>query len=97
MLMSYEYRTHNAFALLRTGTLAQDNVQQLVNSLLPEPKVIGPDKKKPEHKPRVLLKNVIEIYTAEKQSGWTDKTKMEVAGVTFCLINIIVVILMVLL
>ncbi len=89
LLTSYEYRTHNAFALLRAGTLAQDNVQQLVNSLLPVPKVIEPDKKKPEQKPKVLLKKVIEIYTAEKQSGWTNKTKMEVAGVFRMLLELL--------
>ena len=30
MLMYCEYKTHNAFALLRTGTLSQDHVQQIV-------------------------------------------------------------------
>jgi integrase len=72
--MSYEYRTHNAFALLRTGTLSPDHIQQVVNSLLPVPKVA-------EDKGKKFISGIITTYTAEKQSGWTDKTKMEVAGV----------------
>lgn len=88
MLTSYEYRTHNAFALLRTGTLAQDHVQQVVNSLLPVPKALESEKKT-ELKCKALLKNVIVIYTAEKQSGWTDKTKLEVAGVFKMLVELL--------
>jgi hypothetical protein len=43
MLMCYEYKTHNAFALLRTGMLAPEYIQQIVHGLLPSHKAI--DKK----------------------------------------------------
>lgn len=75
MLRYQEFKTHNAFALLRTGTLAADHAQQVICSLLPVPK------KEREPKGKTFLVEMIRIYTAEKQSGWTDKTKMEVAGV----------------
>jgi integrase len=87
MLMSYEYHTHNAFALLRTGTLAPEHIQQVVNSLLPVPKDLD-HAKRPEKK-SYRIKKVIEIYTAEKQAGWTDKTKMEVAGVFKMVVDIL--------
>lgn len=82
MLMYSEFKTHNAFALLRTGTLAPEYVQQVVYSLLPSQK---PDDKKDIN----LLSGVITTYTAEKKAGWTDKTKMEVAGVFRLLVDIL--------
>lgn len=83
MLRYHEFKTHNAFALLRTGTLAADHAQQVVVSLLPVPK------KEREPKGKTLLAEVIKTYTAEKQSGWTDKTKMEVAGVFRMLVELL--------
>jgi integrase len=80
--MSYEFKTHNVFALLRTGTLADEYVQQVVQSLLPSQKLN-------EKKDTNLLSSVITTYTAEKESGWTDKTKMEVAGVFRLLVDIL--------
>jgi integrase len=82
MLMCHEYKTHNAFAVLRTGMLAPEYVQQIVHSLLPTHKAI-------EKKENNLLSGVIATYTAEKQSGWTDKTKMEVAGAFKLLVDIL--------
>jgi integrase len=82
MLRYWEFKTHNVFALLRTGTLAQDHAQQVVYSLLPVPK-------EQEAKGITRLAEVIKTYTAEKQAGWTDKTKMEVAGVFRLLVDIL--------
>lgn len=39
MLRYCEFKTRNAFALLRTGTLSPDHVQQVVSSLMLSPKV----------------------------------------------------------
>lgn len=79
MLVNHESRTNSAFALLRSGNLTPEHIQQVINNLLPPPKD-HEHTKKTVKKPKTLL-NVIATYTAEKQSGWTDKTKMEVAGV----------------
>jgi hypothetical protein len=80
--MFYEYKTHNAFPLLRTGTLALEYVQQIVASLLPSTKAYVKREK-------ALLTHVIKTYTAEKQSVWTDKTKLEVGGVFKLLVDIL--------
>jgi hypothetical protein len=82
MLRYCEFNTHNAFALLRTGTLAPDYVQQVVNSLLPV-------RKEREGKDKLRLVNVIKTYMAEKQAGWTDKTKIEAAGVFKMVLDIL--------
>ena len=37
-----------------------------------------------------MLSRMIAVYTAEKQSGWSDKTKMEVAGVFKLLVDKVV-------
>ncbi|MBJ6726796.1 site-specific integrase [Geomesophilobacter sediminis] len=82
MLWNHEYKTHNAFALLRTGTLAPEQVQQVVHSLLPV-------QKEPRVKAENRLSEVIKTYTAEKKAGWTEKTTLEVEGVFKLLVDII--------
>lgn len=82
MLRYHEFKTHNAFALLRTGTLSPEHVHQVVNSLLPRPLA-------PEKNCKSIISDVIKSYTAEKQGGWSDKTKMEVAGVFKLLVDIL--------
>ncbi|HIJ94621.1 MAG TPA: hypothetical protein HPP94_02570 [Desulfuromonadales bacterium] len=82
MLKCHEFKTHNAFALLRTGTLATEYAQQVVNSLLPVPKTCRDIK-------QYRLSRVIGIYTEEKQTGWSDKTKLEVAGAFKLLVDIL--------
>ncbi|TSK08811.1 MAG: site-specific integrase [Geobacter sp.] len=81
MLRYHEFKTHNAFALLRTGTLAPDHVQQVVHSLLPV-------QKKRRVKAGNRLSDVIKTYTAEKKAGWTEKTTLEVEGVFRLLVDI---------
>jgi integrase len=82
MLRYHEYTTHNAFALLRTGTLTPDYAQKIVHSLLPAVR---------EQKAKVCnrLVDVIKTYTDEKQTGWTDKTKIEVEGVFKLLVDLL--------
>lgn len=82
MLWHCEFKTHNAFALLRTGTLAPEHVQQVVQSLLPV-------QKEARTKADNRLSAVIKTYTAEKEAGWTDKTKLEVEGVFKLLVDIL--------
>lgn len=79
-----ELKALRAYTLLRFGTLSEDMVKQVVDAVVPETR-----------KPTVtttkanLLSDVIRTYTAEKQSGWTDKTKMEVAGVFRMLVELL--------
>jgi len=82
LLRYCEFKTHNAFALLRTNTLEAEHVQQIVHSLLPAPRAI-------EVMEKSLLTNVIATYTSEKQTNWTGKTKLEVAGVFRLLVDIL--------
>lgn len=82
MLRCHEFKTHNAFALLRTGTLPPEHRQQVINSLLPVPKTCKDIK-------QYRLSRVISIYTEDKQSGWSDKTKLEVAGAFKLLVDIL--------
>ncbi len=82
MLRCHEFKTHNAFALLRTGTLAPEHTQLVVNGLLPVPKEYKDTK-------QYRLSRVITIYTEEKQTGWSDKTKLEVAGAFKLLVDIL--------
>jgi integrase len=80
--MYCEFKTHNAFALLRTSTLAPDHINQVVTSLLPSPKAY-------EKNDKLRLTSIIKNYTEEKQSNWTDKTKLEVGGVFKLLVDIL--------
>ncbi|WP_224982706.1 site-specific integrase [Geomonas agri] len=82
LLRYHEFKTHNAFALLRTGTLAPDHTQQVVHSLLPV-------QKEPKVKAGNRLSEVIKAYTAEKKAGWTEKTTLEVEGVFRLLVDIL--------
>jgi len=54
---------------------------ELVHSLLPSQKLCKED--------IVRLSDVIIPYTAEKRTGWTDKTTLEVAGVFRLLVDIL--------
>jgi integrase len=72
---SLELKALQAYALLRFGMLSDGMIKQVVEEVMPQARKAVAD---PRSK---LLSEVIITYTAEKQSGWTDKTKMEVTGV----------------
>ncbi len=82
--LDMELKVQQAYILLRVGNLSGDIVKQVVGAVVPDAK----KPTAPEEKGNVLT-DVISTYTAEKQSNWTDKTKMEVAGVFRLLVDIL--------
>ncbi|WP_136525740.1 site-specific integrase [Geomonas ferrireducens] len=78
-----ELQALQGYALLRFGMLSEELIQQIIQELMPK-----------VHKAATssngkLLSDVVQTYTAEKQNGWTDKTKIEVAGVFKLLVDIL--------
>ncbi|QXE88112.1 site-specific integrase [Geomonas nitrogeniifigens] len=79
-----ELKALQGYALLRFGMLSDDMVRQLVDELVPQTRIVLPNASKAN-----LLSSVIVTYTAEKQAGWTDKTKLEVEGVFKLLVDLL--------
>jgi integrase len=79
-----ELKALQAYALLRYGSLPDDIVQQIVEDVMPQARKSTTLTTKGK-----VLSEVITTYTAEKQNGWTDKTKMEVEGVFKLLVDIL--------
>lgn len=79
-----ELKALQAYALLRYGSLPDDIVKMLVEGVMPQVRKPIPLTSKGK-----VLSEVIVTYTAEKQSGWTDKTKLEVSGVFKLLVDIL--------
>jgi len=79
-----ELKALQAYAMLRLGLQSEDIIKQIVGGVMPETRkpTVPANKGK-------QISNVIKTYTAEKQSGWTDKTKLEVAGVSKMLVDIL--------
>ena len=71
-----ELKAQQAYAMLRTGLLAGDMAKQLVESVMPDTRKSSSLTKRGKQ-----LSHMISAYTAEKQSGWTEKTQMEVKSV----------------
>lgn len=80
--ISFEYNVQQTFAMLRTGMLPEDMIQQLVERIVPV------KHKQPVTKGRALA-DVLPGYIKAKKAEWTDKTKMEVDGVVKLLVDII--------
>lgn len=76
-----------AYTLLRLGTLPNDMTKEVVNAVIPN--TYKPVKVKVKAPKVYRLNEVVKTYTAEKQSGWTNKTKMEVAGVFRMLVELL--------
>jgi integrase len=89
MAKSHEYLMEQAYMKLRTGILDEAMVRQVVSEVVPGKakrvnRTIKPDREPQPYtakKKKTLLSMMIKNYTADKQVEWTDKTKMEVAGV----------------
>ncbi len=81
---SLELRVQQAYAMLRAGLLSGDMVKQLVDSVMPVTRKDSFLAKKGS-----LLESMISAYTAEKQSGWSEKTRIEVAGIFRLLLDVI--------
>jgi hypothetical protein len=79
-----ELKALQAYALLRFGMLSDGMVKQIVEEVTPQASKATTLTAKGK-----VLSEVIMTYTAEKQSGWTDKTKIEVAGVFRLLVDIL--------
>lgn len=79
-----ELRVQQAYAMLRAGLLSDDMVKQLVDSVMPVTRKASFLAKKGS-----LLESMISAYTAEKQSGWSEKTKVEVAGIFRLLLDVV--------
>lgn len=73
MLVAMEYNIHRAFTLLRTGMLPDDMNRQIVEEIMPSRQRAAIQRGK-------LLSGLVDQYVAEKASGWTYKTKLEVTG-----------------
>lgn len=80
--ISFEYKIQQAFAMLRTGMLPDDIIQQLVNGIVPT-------KQKAAVVRGRLLSEAIRQYVAEKESGWTAKSKMEFNSVFKLLLDVL--------
>lgn len=72
LLVAMQYRVYKAFTALRTGMLSDDLSRQVVQDIIPIRNKIDTVGSK--------LSTVIGQYEAEKESGWTYKTKLEVTG-----------------
>lgn len=79
-----ELKALQAYAMLRVGMLSDEIIKQLVDAVMPETR-----------KPSLLankanlISRIIITYTAEKQTGWSEKTKLEVAGAFKLLVDIL--------
>ena len=82
MLASMEYNIHKGFTLLRTGMLPDDIIWQVVKSIVPSKAKAAVVRGK-------VLSEVITQYVAEKESGWTYKTKLEVMGCFRLIVDVI--------
>ncbi len=82
LLVAMEYDIHRAYTMLRTGMLPEDIIRRVVDGIRPS-----------RHKAAVvkgkLLSEVIKQYVAEKESGWTYKTKLEVNGCLKLVVDVI--------
>jgi integrase len=70
--VSLEYKVQRTYAMIRSGMLPDDIVQELVNVFQPRNNAIAPTGMK--------LSTIVEDYVKENEPGWTFKTKMEVVG-----------------
>jgi len=82
MLIAMEYNIHRAFTLLRTGMLPDDIIRQVVEGIIPS-------KQKSSALKGKLLSGLVEQYVAEKTSGWTYKTRLEVMGCLKLIVDVI--------
>ena len=82
LLVSMEYKIQQTFTLLRTGMLTDDVVKKLIGNLVPT-------KQKETVARGKLLSDVIEMYVAAKEFGWTAKSKMEFKCVFKLLVDIL--------
>jgi len=71
MLVAMEYDIHKAFTMIRTGMLQDEMLRQVVEGIIPS-------RRKAAVVSGKLLSEVAEQYVADKESGWTYKTKLEV-------------------
>lgn len=82
MLVSMEYNVHKGFTLLRTGMLSADIVRQVVEGIVPS-------RQKADVVRGKLLSDVVKQYVAEKESGWTYKTRLEVIGCLRLVVDVV--------
>jgi len=73
LLVAMEYDIHKSFTMIRTGMLPEEMIRQIVEGVIPSKQKTAVVRGK-------LLSEVVELYVAEKESGWTYKTKLEVIG-----------------
>jgi integrase len=82
MAISLEYKVQQAFAMIRTGMLPDDMIQHIVNGVVPS-------KQKAIDVSGKLLSEIVEKYVAEKESGWTYKTKLEVMSCLRLIVDVV--------
>jgi len=80
--VSLEYRLQQTFCMLRTGMLPDDLIKQVVADIIPRRRKAAVVRGK-------LLSEIVEQYVAEKESGWTYKTKLEVVGCLRLVVDVV--------
>lgn len=86
LLVAMEYSTHRSFTLLRTGMLPADTVRLIVEGIIPTKQKTAVVTAEVKGK---LLTEVIKQYVADKESGWTSKSKMEFNSVFKLLVDVV--------
>lgn len=86
LLLATEYKVQRTFALLRSGMLPADTARLVVEDIVPNKQKAAVVKAEVEGR---LLSKVIKQYVAEKESGWTAKSKMEFASVFKLLVDLV--------
>lgn len=94
LLLATEYKVQRAFALLRTGMLDNDMALLVVKEIIPSKGRVGgsvgeENKQGLGSKNEMLLSEVVKKYVAEKESGWTAKSKMEFKSVFRLLVDVL--------
>lgn len=82
MAVSMEYKVQQVFCVLRTGMLPDDLIKQVVAGIIPS-------RQKSAVVMGKLLSEIAEQYVAEKESGWTYKTKLEVVGCLRLVVDVV--------
>lgn len=80
-----ELKLRQAYAMLRVGMLSEEMIKKLVETVMPHKRKTNTA----EDGGGKQLTKIIRTYTDEKQSGWSDKTKLEVSGVFKLLVDIL--------
>ena len=86
LLLATEYKVQRTFALLRSGMLPDDTARLVVEGIIPTKQKASVVTAEVKGK---LLTEVIKQYVADKELGWTAKSKMEFSSVFRLLVDVV--------